>query len=97
MISSTYFQSSFSQKLFRIIVGFICILLLFSLGRTLFVSYQTQQNITEQAKRVEILENEVRLLEKEAQEATSSFTLEQRVRDDLKMQKPGEKMYRIQE
>lgn len=97
MISSTYFQNAFSQKIFRIILGCICILLLFSLGRTLFISYQTQQNIIEQAKRVEVLENQVRLLEKEAQVATSSFTLEQRVRDELKMQKPGEKMYRLTE
>lgn len=95
MISSTYFESDLSQKLFRLIVGFVCVLLLFSLGRTLYVSYQTQQNITQQARRVEILEHQVEQLEKDVQEATSSFSLEQRVRDELKMQKPDEKMYRL--
>lgn len=95
MISSTYFQNDLSQNLFRLIVGFVCILLLFSLGRTLFVSYQTQQNIIQQAKRVEVLEKQVQQLEEEVQEATSSFSLEQRVRDELKMQKPDEKMYRL--
>lgn len=97
MISSTYFEMPFPQKIIRIIIGLICILLLFSLGRTLYVSYQTQQNIALQQKRVEILENQVQELESKVQEATSSFTLEQRVRNDLKMQKPGEKTYKITE
>ncbi len=94
MIASA--KSGSTKNIASLVFLGLLILLFTSLIRTLYVSFKTQDRIREQEARVQVLEQEVAALEKKAQEATSSFTLEEKVRNDLKMQRPNEKMYRIQ-
>lgn len=96
MISSTYIIGPLYRPWLQIGIVAICILIATSLGRTLWFSYQTQRAISQQEAQVRALENKVELLEAELQTATSSFTLEKRLRDELKYQKPDEQILRVE-
>lgn len=79
----------------KIVLILVLILLFSSLGRTLWHSYQTYRWIAEQEQKVELLEQHVESLEEQVQEATASFRLEERVRNELKYQQNGELLYEI--
>ncbi len=61
-----------------------------SLTRTLWLSYQSRQQLSQQQQRVEQLESEADQLAEEVHTATSSFTLEKRAREDLQLHRNGE-------
>lgn len=65
-------------------------LLLLSLGRSLWLTRQARLDIQEQTTEVEALQQEVNSLDAAVQEATSSYELERRVREDLHLQRPDE-------
>lgn len=66
-----------------------------SLVRSILLSRQAHQALEEQRLEVEQLEQEVAELERTVQEATSSFELERRVREELNRQKPGEQIIEL--
>lgn len=80
------------QWLFLLLLGALAL----SLIRTLTITKKGQEALREQAERVEQFEQQVQGLERQLEEATSSFELERRVREELHLQKPGESVYRLQ-
>jgi cell division protein FtsB len=77
-------------RLMGIVIGVFFILLGVSLIRTWNLSRLARQSLQQQQERVRGLEKAVQNLETEVQTATSSFTLEQRARDELHRQRPNE-------
>lgn len=85
--------SSFFIKLFF----FLFILIVIgSLIRTIWTSYQALENVKQEEKNVQILENETQKIEEKLQNATSSFELERRAREDLQLQKSGESVIKVE-
>lgn len=64
--------------------------LLSSFLRTLWQFSHSRDRVEQERQAVEALEAQTRALELEVQEATSSFTLEKRAREELKLQQPDE-------
>ena len=83
-------QSLGGFKLHRLVVSVIILVLIFSFLRSVWLTRQAKKNFAEQALRVEKLRNDISKLEDEVKTATSSFELEKRIREELKLQKPGE-------
>lgn len=74
----------------------IVIILAGSTLRTLWLSYRSGQNLAQQEKRVERLEQEADILEEKLKEATASFTLEKRAREELQLHQDGEFVIRLE-
>lgn len=68
---------------------FVFVLIL-SLLRSFLLARQAEINVSKQQQRLEQLQLQVDELEQQVQDATSSFTLEKRAREELKLQKPEE-------
>lgn len=68
----------------------ILALLLLSFGRSILMARRARQEITDQTTETEALRQEVQQLEQTVREATSSYELERRVREELKLQRPDE-------
>lgn len=68
----------------------ILALLLLSFGRSILMARRARQEITDQTAETEALRQEVQQLEQTVREATSSYELERRVREELKLQRPDE-------
>jgi len=68
----------------------ILLLLLFSLFRSVWLTKIAKDEVDRQNQKVESLQQEVEQLNQEVQEATSSYELERRVREELHLQKPDE-------
>lgn len=64
--------------------------------RTLWRARTGFFTVSEQRKETESLEQEVDLLEQKAIDATASFTLEKRVREELHLQREGEDVIKVQ-
>lgn len=73
-----------------LLVALPALIVISSLLRTLWQSYQSWQEVRRETAAVEQLEDSVRELELEVQSATSSFTLEKRTREELQLQQPDE-------
>lgn len=73
-----------------VLFGLPMLIILSSLARTLWQSYQSWQAVRTETAVVEQLEEKVHELEAEVRAATSSFILEQRVREELRLQQEGE-------
>ncbi|MCD8484949.1 septum formation initiator family protein [Candidatus Woesebacteria bacterium] len=86
-----------STFLIRLLLGLFVIALLISLVRTIWTSYQALQNIKEEERLIELLEQETRELEEEVLEATSSFELERRARENLRLQREGESVIQVEQ
>jgi cell division protein FtsB len=74
----------------------IIVILAGSTLRTLWLSFQARQNLSQQEARVERLEQETLILENKLREATASFTLEKRARDELRLYQDGEFVIRLE-
>lgn len=72
-------------------------LLLLSFGRSIWMARQAHLEVEKQAQEVQVLEQEVQQLENEVQEATSSYELERRVREELHLQRPEEVIIKLPE
>ena len=68
----------------------ILALLLLSFGRSILMARRARQDIYDQTAETEALRQEVQQLEQTVREATSSYELERRVREELKLQRPDE-------
>ena len=68
----------------------VMLILAGSLLRTLWLSWQSRQTLTEQEQRVGKLEQQTSVLEDEVRTATDSFTLEKRAREELQLRRAGE-------
>jgi len=68
----------------------ILALLLLSFGRSILMARRARQDIYDQTAETEALRQEVQQLEQTVKEATSSYELERRVREELKLQRPDE-------
>lgn len=71
-------------------------LLAASLLRTIWFSYRSQSDLKQKESQVLQLEQETQKLESQVQQATSSFTLEKRVREELQLHRNGESIIRIE-
>lgn len=85
---SSFFIKLFFSLFVLIVVG--------SLIRTIWTSYQALESVKQEEKNVQILENETKKMEEKLQNATSSFELERRVREDLQLQKSGESVIKVE-
>lgn len=83
------------SRVLHLIVGLFLILLMISLCRTLWYSWRNERQLEQERQQVELLEQEVREQEQKVYEATSSYELERRVRDELHQKKEGEKVIQI--
>lgn len=72
------------------ILLFFFILELISLLRTWHLARQARQSLKEQTVKTNQMTAEVEQLERDIRTATSSFTLEERARNELRLQKPNE-------
>jgi cell division protein FtsB len=72
-------------------------ILIFSLGRSLWLTRLAKLEIVEQQEMVNQLEKQVSDLESEVKTATSSYELERRVREELHRQRPEEVIIRLPE
>lgn len=68
----------------------ILALLLLSFGRSILMARRARQDIYDQTAETEALRQEVQQLEQTVREATSSYELERRVREELQLQRPDE-------
>lgn len=68
----------------------ILTLLLLSFGRSILMARRARQEIVDQTAETEALRQEVFQLEQAVKEATSSYELERRVREELQLQRPEE-------
>lgn len=66
-----------------------------SMLRTIWLSRQAQREMEKRREAVEAVEKQVEKLEQEVREATSSFTLEKRVREELDLHKDDETVIRV--
>lgn len=73
----------------------IFLLICASLLRSIFLSRQAHRALEEQQAAVEELQSEVEELENTVKQATSSFELERRVREELGQQKQGEQVIEL--
>lgn len=75
---------------------FIVIAIAASTLRTIWLSLRSRQFLTQQERRVEQLEEETSALEEKVREATASFTLEKRAREELGLHKDGETVIKLE-
>ncbi len=73
----------------------ILFLLLFSLFRSVWLAHLAKEAVLKQQLEIEQLQQEVDVLHQNVQQATSSYELERRVREELHLQKPGEVIIQI--
>lgn len=85
-----------TPRLIVLLGGGIFLIICASLVRSIVLSRQAHKALEAQQQQVEALEEQVGQLETEVQQATSSFELERRVREELQQQKPGEQVIKIQ-
>lgn len=88
-------QEASSNRAFYVLWIFFLAILLISLVRSLWLTKTAKQAVTTQQEELQKLQQNVQVLEKKVQEATSSFTLEQRTRQELQLSKPGEEIILI--
>ncbi len=89
-------MKSLTTLLIRLIAVIFIALLVISFLRTILTSYQALQNIKEEEKAVELLEQQTEHMRQEVENATSSFELERRAREQLQRQRPNEQIIRIE-
>lgn len=87
---------SISSFFIRLLIILFIMTLIASLIRTIWTSYQALQNVEHEKQNVELLEKQTEALEQKLQEATSSFELERRARENLHLQKPDESIIRVE-
>jgi len=85
-----------TPRLIVLLGGGIFLIICASLVRSIVLSRQAHKALEVQQQHVEALEEQIGQLEAEVQQATSSFELERRVREELQQQKPGEQVIKIQ-
>lgn len=78
------------QKLIWPLWILFVLILVVSLLRSFILARQAKLDVNNQQQQLEELRQEVYELEQNVQEATSSFTLEKRAREELKLHKPEE-------
>lgn len=64
--------------------------------RTIWKSRQAMQSVKIKAAELDALKQEVEELESTVQTATSSYMLEKRVREELQLQRNGEKVIQVE-
>lgn len=86
-----------NKKLQRLIWAGILFLLLFSLFRSVWLAHVAKNEVKKQQIQMENLQKEVLELQEKVENATSSYELERRVREELRLQKPDEVIIKLPE
>jgi len=85
-----------SQFILKTLLFIFIFAIIVSLVRTIWSSYVALKNVQQEEQRVLMIEAETQKMKDQLIEATSSFRLEQRARETLHLQKPGESVIRVE-
>jgi len=86
-----------TPRLIVLLGGGIFLIICASFVRSIVLSRQAHTALELQQQHVDTLEKQVNELEHTVEQATSSFELERRIREELQQQKVGEQVIKIQE
>ena len=85
------------MHMFLRVLGFtLFVVLMVSFSRTIWKSRQALKSVETKAVELDSLKKEVEELEATVQTATSSYMLEKRVREELQLQRSGEKVIEVE-
>lgn len=85
------------HKSVRFILGFIMVVLMFNVVRTIYATYQSSKQVEVLAGEVAALREEKQVLEDEKAYRESDYYIEQQARDALNLKKPGDVVFVVEE